>query len=500
MAAFRRLLATTFLFAWAIAANAQAPLKGSIGPDGYRLPPFPVSVTWRGSQTVIVRTLDRSQPFNGPGDNSKYLRYGAGDPAVIGKQIDGIGSEQNGMRCCLLLSELYRQKGITRTPACLGQEVFDFCITEIGRGGGADWCDYTKFTGKPDPVCGAFCPPCSGRDRNGEPPPGAIAEPATELRLDGATLRWTWAGTGRPNFTAYVRRENAFVLLGTARSSPMRLTTLPEPGELLALYTRVQGIPQAAESLLRVGGEPPPPPPPPVDPPPPPPPVDDLDRRLEEFWRLRLKPLLRELYTPGVSSTGSVKVSVFEEKAATPRDKEGQKKGFLKGDPMSEHVFTAESPQVVFQVGAPPPETTTLSVIFEMEPPSDWKPGEQTRLLHVRLQGVKKKLPKYSEICELKVSANGVLVCELSGFGNKRPEFVEPLKLGKVEAGSASYEVEYDADDGEIAVQDEVSETHIKSGDRPIEVIFGFDAVGKALTAPLGWTLRWEGDSPATWA
>lgn len=260
----------TLLLAGAFAAHGQAPLKGSIGPNGYQLPPWPVSVTWRGAQTVIVRTLDRSQPFNGPGDFSKYLRYGAGDQATVGLQIDGIGSEQNGMRCCLLLGELYRQRGISRTPACLGQEVFDFCITEIGRGGGADWCDYKRFTGQEDPVCGAFCPPCSGRDRNGEPPPGAIAEPATGLRLDGASLRWTWAGTGRPSFTAYARRENAFVLLGTARSSPMRLTTLPEAGELLLLYTRVQGVAQAAESQLRVAGEPPLPPPP-VEPPPPPP-------------------------------------------------------------------------------------------------------------------------------------------------------------------------------------------------------------------------------------
>lgn len=167
---------------------------------------------------------------------------------------------------------------------------------------------------------------------------------------------------------------------------------------------------------------------------------------------------------------------------------------------MSEHVFTAESPQVAFQVGAPPGPESTLSLAFELEPAADFKAGKQIRLCHIKLAGIKKKLPKFSEIAELKVSANGVLVCELSGFGNKRPEFVEPLKLGKVEAGSASYEVEYDADDGEIVVQDEVSETHIKSGDRPIEVIFGFDAAGKALTAPIGWTLRWEGDSPATWA
>lgn len=256
--------------------HGQAPLKGSIGPNGYQLPPYPISVTWRGSNTVVVKTLDRSQPFTGPGDFSKYLRYGAGDRSTIGLQIDGIGSEQNGMRCCLLLGELYRQKGITTSPACLGQAVFDFCIVEIGRGGGADWCDFKRFTGKEDPVCGAFCPPCANRGGDGHPPPGSIAEPATELRFEGSALHWKWAGIGRPNFTAYVRRESSFVLLGTSRSSPMRLTTMPQNGERIILYVRVQGIAQAAESQLAVGVTPvdppqppqPPPPPSPIDPPP----------------------------------------------------------------------------------------------------------------------------------------------------------------------------------------------------------------------------------------
>jgi hypothetical protein len=162
---------------------------------------------------------------------------------------------------------------------------------------------------------------------------------------------------------------------------------------------------------------------------------------------------------------------------------------------MSEHLFTAETPQIAFQLPAPG-EGETLALAFEMEPPADFKPGAQIRLCHVRLAGVKKKLPKFSQVFELKLSANGQLVCELSGFGNKRVEFVEPLKLGKP---TGSYDVSYDPTDGEIAIGDETGETHIKSADRPLEVLFGFDLKGKALTAPVGWILRWEGDSPAAW-
>jgi len=161
---------------------------------------------------------------------------------------------------------------------------------------------------------------------------------------------------------------------------------------------------------------------------------------------------------------------------------------------MTEHLFTAEAPQIAFQLPAPG-EGETLTLAFDLEPPADFKPGKQVRLCHVRLQGVK-GLPKKSEIFELKVSANGQLVCELSGFGNKRPEFVEPLKLGQP---TGAYEVNYDPADGEVSIGDATGETHIKSGERPIEVLFGFDLKGKTLTAPIGWVLRWDGDSPAVW-
>jgi hypothetical protein len=166
---------------------------------------------------------------------------------------------------------------------------------------------------------------------------------------------------------------------------------------------------------------------------------------------------------------------------------------------MPEHLFTTSAPQISFSLPAPPEDASALSLAFEMDPPAGFSPGAQIRLCHVKLAGVK-GLPKKSQIFELKVSGNGQLVCELSGFGNKRPEFVEPLKLGEP---TGSYGAVYDPYEGVVDIETSTNTgsgtAHIKSGPRPVEVLFGFALVGKKLSPPIGWTLRWEGDSPAVW-
>lgn len=235
----------------------MANLRGSIGPNGY-VPPANVTVTWRRPGAPdITKKLNPAVKFTGSGDDSVYRRYGEGDPEVKGRQITAIGSEQLGGRAWLILKELYAQAGLNRTPPQIGQEVWDFAVTECPNRP-ADWCDYKRFTGKPDPICGENCPPCSGGRDRGEPiPPGAEVPPPTNVRLVDRTLSWDWTGDGVATFTLYqsAGEGQPLSLLNTVRESPMVLRERPPDGTHLLLYV-TQRKRQAAEVRLRVGGTP----------------------------------------------------------------------------------------------------------------------------------------------------------------------------------------------------------------------------------------------------
>ncbi|HWN41441.1 MAG TPA: hypothetical protein VNW71_04435 [Thermoanaerobaculia bacterium] len=243
----------------------MANLRGSIGPNGY-VPPANVTVTWRRPGAPdISKKLNNSVRWTD--DTTFRQRYGGGDPETIGRQITAIGSEQLGGRAWLILKELYVQAGLNRVPKEIGQEVWDFAVTECGNRP-ADWCDYKRFTGKPDPICGENCPKCTGA--GGEPiPPGAEVPTPTNIRLEDRTLTWDWQGTPPVTFTLYRSGgEGApLTLLKTVKKSPIVLEARPPEGALLLFYT-TQRKRKAAEVRLQVGkgAEPPPPPPPPPSP------------------------------------------------------------------------------------------------------------------------------------------------------------------------------------------------------------------------------------------
>lgn len=264
----------------------MANLRGSIGPNGY-VPPANVSVTWRRPGAPdIVKKLNPAVPFTGSGNDSVFKRYGEGDPEVKGRQITAIGSEQLGGRAWLILKELYAQAGLNRTPAQIGQEVWDFAVSECGNRP-ADWCDYKRFTGKPDPICGENCPPCGNRG-GGEPiPPDAEVPPPTNVRLEDRTLSWDWAGEGVATFTLFLSggEGKPLTLLNTVRKSPMVLRERPPEGAQLLLYT-TQRKKQAAETRFQVGK---PPEKPPENPPENPPTTSPLAQTLarhtaNEIW------------------------------------------------------------------------------------------------------------------------------------------------------------------------------------------------------------------------
>ncbi|HEX5717618.1 MAG TPA: hypothetical protein VF179_15780 [Thermoanaerobaculia bacterium] len=248
----------------------MANLRGSIGPNGYS-PPANVTVKWRRPGAPdISKKLNPSVRFTSAGDSSVYARYGESDPEVIGRQITAIGSEQLGGRAFLILKELYAQAGLSRVPSTVGQEVWDFAIAE-GGDRPMDWCDYKRFTGKPDPICGENCPPCGKPGPSGGPSGGVVAPP-TNLRLEGKTLSWDWAGDGKVNFVAYTKEGETFAALGNSKNSPIVLQKRPGDGTLILLYAQQSGK-RASEAQLVVGtGIPPidPPVDPPIDPPKPP--------------------------------------------------------------------------------------------------------------------------------------------------------------------------------------------------------------------------------------
>jgi hypothetical protein len=231
-----------------------ANLRGSIGPNGY-VPPANVTVTWRRPGAPdISKKLNNSVRWTD--DKTFRLRYGEGDPETIGRQITAIGSEQLGGRAWLILKELYAQAGLNRVPKEIGQEVWDFAVTECGNRP-ADWCDYKRFTGKPDPICGENCPKCSGTS-NAPKSPGVEVPMPTNVRLEDRTLTWDWQDeedSDPPTFTLYQSGGEgaSLTLLKTVKKSPIVLETRPPEGALLLFYV-TQRKRKAAEVRITVGG------------------------------------------------------------------------------------------------------------------------------------------------------------------------------------------------------------------------------------------------------
>ncbi len=263
-----------------------ANLRGSIGPDGY-VPPANVMVTWRRPGAPDI-SHPLSRGFRWTDDASFRLRYGGGDPETIGRQITAIGSEQLGGRAFLILKELYAQAGLHRIPKEIGQEVWDFAIAE-GSGRPMDWCDYKRFTGKPDPICGDKCPPCSGSA--GEPvAPGQTVPAPTNLRFDGKALLFDWEGEPPVTFTLYRAAEgHPLAVLMTGKRSPLLLGEVPPAGTRLMLYATQRKKAASAAEIVTVlpvvppvspPVEPPPPSPPPPPPPPPAPPAETFAEML----------------------------------------------------------------------------------------------------------------------------------------------------------------------------------------------------------------------------
>lgn len=149
---------------------------------------------------------------------------------------------------------------------------------------------------------------------------------------------------------------------------------------------------------------------------------------------------------------------------------------------MSTHTFSNTSRQIITPAVAP------LELDFTFRPPPGWSPapGQATRLLHVRTPGGTR--PKTSEVFELKVSGNQLLVVELSGFGSRRSEFREPLKMQL--PTDDRYSVVYA--NGAVTVNGRTGATHLAPSGA-LELVFGFDTPNGELGAPIGWTLDFEG-------
>lgn len=145
------------------------------------------------------------------------------------------------------------------------------------------------------------------------------------------------------------------------------------------------------------------------------------------------------------------------------------------------HTFTPSSPQIII------PIITPFNISFTLTPPPDFHPtpGIATRLLHVRTHEGK---PKLTEIFELKVNGNSQLVCELSGYGNRQPEFKPPVKFDLPSNGQ--YTISYN--NGVLNINNSAPlSTHIAiTNGVTVELCFGFDKSNDELVAPFGWVLE----------
>ena len=162
------------------------PFNGSIRNGRYEPPPNLI-VTWRRPYAPdVFCSLDYSQPFSSPGDDSVYRRYGSVDgqisPEVIGRQITAIGSEQLGGYAYEILRELYREAGLgDPNPSFPGdarcQAVWDFAIANFARP--ATPKDYERIIGRPLRDEPPPPPPPEEED-----PPVVDPEPVDETPID----------------------------------------------------------------------------------------------------------------------------------------------------------------------------------------------------------------------------------------------------------------------------------------------------------------------------
>lgn len=141
-------------------------------------------------------------------------------------------------------------------------------------------------------------------------------------------------------------------------------------------------------------------------------------------------------------------------------------------------VFTSEDSQLELSVSLP------LQKTIKFFPPAGWRPvpGVATRLVHLRTGPGK---PRNTEICEIKISGNGIPVIERSGFGSQNPNFLEPLKLTR----PADHTYEFGYSGGQVTVNGATGRTHINHSGSA-QLLFGFDKPNDELTAPIGWTLE----------
>lgn len=315
-------LALTYLLLTLLAfpALAQAPaIRGTLSSSGYDPPPGTV-VTWVCPSSGSTRQfpLNESITWKNASDVEGMIgRYAGGDRSVQGPCfIQPIGSEQLGKDCWWAAWTLLGGKD----PCPIGprgevdgrcQLVYDICVVNV-VGHVATCCDYERMVGQKHPVAGERCQ-CGSQ----KPDPGSRVVPTpVGASLEGQVLSWTWTGRRGDvtTWTTFVRGAEG-VVLGETRaigsglpvSLTMVLTHVPAGGEVVLRGT-VRRL-EPVEVVVRSAQPKPPPPPPP-----PPPPVDDLERRLEDLWRL-LKPLLREWYRPSAASAGAIGISVLQERS-----------------------------------------------------------------------------------------------------------------------------------------------------------------------------------------
>lgn len=300
------LIYVLFTFFVALPALAQPPaIRGTIVSGAY-IPPDNVMVTWVcPGQPNVIKRLNKSVQWTQVGDNDQRLgRYGEGDRALLGSCFIGpVGSEQQGQRCLMIGRELL---GHSPCPTADGrcQGVYDICVGEIGGSRPATCCDYERVIGKPDPIADRC--ECSGS--GGGKPPVTTTPLPVDIALENNVLSFAWAASKKGDVVNFQVLAGQLAVgelrsTGSGQTESFAIALRPyPPGATLTLTARVKNK-TPSQVVLNAPELPPPPPPPP--------PVDDFEKRLEEFWRLRLKPLLREWYRPTAASTGAIKPSVF---------------------------------------------------------------------------------------------------------------------------------------------------------------------------------------------
>jgi hypothetical protein len=152
----------------------------------------------------------------------------------------------------------------------------------------------------------------------------------------------------------------------------------------------------------------------------------------------------------------------------------------------------------------PPPGATALIVNFTVTPPA--APTGNVRICHLRTLNsamhpnlpAEGRLPRESEICELKVR-NGTLTAEFSGYGGNRAK--NPVKhMGGMPQGTfpVTLTVPFTGHQAVVAAgaQAATSDTDVAPNGQHLEFFLGMKPViGADLGPPTGYTFSWEDDA-----